>query len=1018
MAGEIDPFIRGKLLAFRGRFRLLVFFRGACCGVLFFLAALLVLAIADWVIVMDDRTRYGLSGAVYLIGLLTTWFLCVRPLLKFIDERELAAMIEEEKPSLHAELLSAVELSGDGEGLDSKSLRRQARERVIEKLHGLDTTTLMPKRLVKTCIIAVVVALTLMGATGGMAAFESGRTLLVRALVPMANVDRVSRNKITVLAPKGGDAAVPENDSLVLQIKVTGPALEERPLLETKVVGAKEPDERSVFMEETGTETYSSSIAMGRHEVRYRILAGDAVSRWFMLKSVPRPYVMVFSKKYIYPKYTGREPLLVSEEAGDLSALFGTEVELSIRLDQPVATASLHLMTETKTNDVDFAQSGGAVGAGEATEWSLSLPVTESGAFTVHVKTAGGLDNKFRPEYSINARPDLVPTIKVTEPKGEIIARPEDILPVVGEASDDVGLEKIEQLIKVNQQPWTTNALKLAEALGTNVTFKLDWDLLKLAAKPGDMVMTKLAVVDLKGSRAESSPVRLKVDSSIFEAKRIAAIERQRQWTTNLVTAAEKTIEFHELLPGDLEKFILPGKDAERRKKAAEALKALDEARAKWKLVRQRVPASMRKAHAGRETAGLGLMGRVALRMDADWLPRARLHLRPLEGIVVDAKVQAHAEYLPDVLAEVKASAGQLQSTANGWLAADEAALALDLLDYISRAIANMHRLAETDRDIDPKVWERLSRRQGSVAKELEVVLATLKPLASRLPGGRGDDIEKLRAALAAAHSSFVEKLKVAPDEKLLAVGRDLEKAVLEAAGKLRPLAPVLAEAAAEARVDLEKSVGTTGGAVKRLQSAMEAREQAAKDYEKAKQDGVEILKADAKRKAAGELLDLHWTLARDMLRGRARLEESGKANAMFVSDTAQAAAAIGAVRAGVEAGRDVREVLAQLEGIAKAITTLEAAHELTVLETAIKSLAARERWEKKSTDANSLRPRDWQWLRQRMSVTPDQLRAVGLGGASELEDAAGSDAAKAVAAEMSERKQNPGIFPIEKSPK
>ena len=997
---------------------MLVFFRGACCGVLFFLSALLVLAIADWLIVMDDRTRYGLSGVVYLIGLLTTWFICVRPLLKFIDERELAAMIEEEKPALRAELLSAVELSGDGEGLDSKALRRQARERVIEKLHGLDTTTLMPRRLVKTCTIAVVVALALMGATGGMAAFESGRTLLVRALVPMANVDRVSRNKITVVAPKGGDAAVPENDSLVLQIKVTGPALEERPLLETKVVGAKEPDERSVFMDEVGTETFSSSIAMGRHELRYRILAGDAVSRWFMLKSVPRPYVTSFSKKYIYPKYTGREPLVVVEEAGDLVALFGTEAELSIRLDQPVATASLHLVTETKTNHLDFAQSGGAIGAGEASEWSLSLPVTESGAFTVHVKTAGGLDNKFRPEYAINARPDLVPTIKVTEPKGKIIARPEDILPVIGEAADDVGLAKIEQLIKVNNQPWATNALKLAEAPGTNVTFKLDWDLLKLDAKPGDVVMTKLAVVDLKGSRAESSPVRLKVDSSIFEAKRIAAIERQRQWTTNLVTAAEKTIEFHEVLPGDLEKFILPGKDAERRKKSARALKALDAARAKWKLVRQRVPASMRKAHAGRETAGLGLMGRVALRMDADWLPRARLHLRPLEGIVVDARVTAHAEHLPGVLAEVKTAAGQLQSTANGWLAADEAALALDLLDYISRAVANMHRLAETDRDIDSKVWERLSRRQGSVAKELEVVLATLKPLPSRLPGGRGDDIKKLRAALAAAHSSFVEKLKGAPDEKLLAVGRELEKAVLEAAGKLRPLAPALAEVAAEARMDLEKSVGTTAGAVKRLQSAMEAREQAAKDYEKAKQDGVEILKADAKRKVAGELLDQHWIIARDMLRGRARLEESGKANAMFVSDTAQAAAAIGAVREGVEAGRDVREVLAQLEGIAGAITMLEAAHELTVLETAIKSLAARERWEKKSTDANSLRPRDWQWLRQRMKVTPDQLRAVGLGGASELEDAAESDAAKEVGREMSERKQNPGIFPIEKSPK
>jgi hypothetical protein len=139
----------------------------------------------------------------------------------------------------------------------------------------------------------------------------------------------------------------------------------------------------------------------------------------------------------------------------------------------------------------------------------------------------------------------------------------------------------------------------------------------------------------------------------------------------------------------------------------------------------------------------------------------------------------------------------------------------------------------------------------------------------------------------------------------------------------------------------------------------------------------------------------------------------------MFVSDTAQAALAIENVRVGVEAGRDIREVVVQLDGITEAITKLEAAHELTVLETAIKSLAARERWEKKSTDANTLRPRDWQWLRQRLSVTPEQLAGVGLNDAGDLLEAANrSHAAREVGREMSERKRTPGIFLIEKSPK
>ena len=62
MSGQIDPFIQGKLLSFRGRFRWLVLLRGVCCVLLTFLGGVLLLALADWLIVMDDHTRYALSG--------------------------------------------------------------------------------------------------------------------------------------------------------------------------------------------------------------------------------------------------------------------------------------------------------------------------------------------------------------------------------------------------------------------------------------------------------------------------------------------------------------------------------------------------------------------------------------------------------------------------------------------------------------------------------------------------------------------------------------------------------------------------------------------------------------------------------------------------------------------------------------------------------------------------------------------------------------------------------------------
>ena len=1016
MSGEIDPLIQGKLLAFRSRFRGLTLLRGVGRGVLLFLFVLMAVAAADYFVLMEDSTRYTLSGLVYLAGLLAAWFLCVRPMLRALDETAVASLMEEQAPELRHKLLSAVELAGEGDGSDSEALRQRAREQVKEDLRGLQPQRLMPPQLVKTCTIAALAAGILLATVGGLAAASTPvRTLLMRALAPMANIERVSRNQITILYPTAGNTNVPENDTLQLRVSVAGPELEEPPLLQTELVGPEDVEATQVFMDAAGDGSgeFVADIAMGRMALRYRVRAGDAITKWFTLQSVPRPFVEAFTKTFTFPDYTQREPATVREEGGSITALTGTDVDLTIHLDQSVAKARLHLVTATATNEVDFTATD------NAREWTVPLTVRESGSFTVHVETASGLDNKFRPEYALTAQPDLVPTLKLTQPKGSLTARPEDIVPVAGEAGDDIGLEKIEQLIKVNDKAWITNAVPLAAAPGTNTTFQLAWDLLKLDAKPGDTVITKFTAVDLKGSRAESSPVRLKVDSAIFEADRIAALDRQRLWSTNLATAADLTLKFHEALPADIESFLLPGSDAERREKTGEALKALGAAKGSWSKVRQVLPAVARRAHAGREVAGMGLLGRVAVRMETDWLARARLHLDPLEGIVVDPRARLHAEQLPELIKESKVAAEALQTTANGWLAADEAALAVDLMDYIVRAASHMHSLAEKEADTDSKVWERLARRQTSVAKELEVVLATLQPLAARLPDAEGAAIQTLRAKLITAQETFDEASQGAPAPGRLPAGRALARAVAEAAGDLRSRAHRLADDAAQARVDLEKTVGPTATAVTRLQEALKARQTAEKKYEEAKEKSEGILKANMGRKVAGEILTEQWKITADLLRGRARLEETGKAsNALFVSDTASAAAAIDAVHAGHEAGRDVREVTAQLKGIAEAISTLEAAHELTVLETAVKALAARERWERQSTDANTLRPRDWQWLRQRMAVTPERLRAAGLSGAGELEDAADSKAADTVAAEMKQRQQAPGTFPVEKKPK
>ena len=166
----------------------------------------------------------------------------------------------------------------------------------------------------------------------------------------------------------------------------------------------------------------------------------------------------------------------------------------------------------------------------------------------------------------------------------------------------------------------------------------------------------------------------------------------------------------------------------------------------------------IRKARPGREIAGFGLIGRLGGRLESDWFPRIQMHLMPLEGIVVDQRVKAHFELLPDTLKSVHMANIGLKDTARIWIAADEAAVAIDLLDYIHRAAEQMHRVAERDKNTDDEVWARLVRRQASACKELATAQDVLKALANRLDDDRSKVLHSLHDLLKKVHETLIAK--------------------------------------------------------------------------------------------------------------------------------------------------------------------------------------------------------------------------------------------------------------------
>ena len=74
---------------------------------------------------------------------------------------------------------------------------------------------------------------------------------------------------------------------------------------------------------------FRGRLDVGTEPFDYRVLAGDAVTRFYHVTPRPRPYIATFTEVYHYPAYTGLADATLHEPDGHLEALEGTQVELT-----------------------------------------------------------------------------------------------------------------------------------------------------------------------------------------------------------------------------------------------------------------------------------------------------------------------------------------------------------------------------------------------------------------------------------------------------------------------------------------------------------------------------------------------------------------------------------------------------------------------------------------------------------------------------------------------------------------
>jgi len=952
MRGTLDPLTQAKIDAFARRRRSFILVRGICAVVTILLATMTLLAFVDRFFLLPDEMRYAFSGLAYAVALVGAWYTCARLVWRSLDPRELARLIEHVRPDLREDLISAVELGDPGrqEQWDSVEFREILQQSVAKRMQSVEMSELLSFHRISSWVWA----------SSGVLAFVMALLfvpglrydhLLMRALNPLANIERVSRVKIAILEPNPAERSVPQGDVVTVRVETSGPETK-RVTLETFPLGKKS---EKVEMALVSGRQFESAIAVGAQPVQYRIRAGDAMTRKYTLTTVARPEAKSFVMTYRYPDYARKPNRIETKDNGDVEGLEGSTVDLLIEVNQDVKEAKLKIEQAGKSSEVALDATP------EPRKFKAQLAISGSGTYRVHLESkAWGFSNKFSPQYEIRSLADLVPRIVLEEPSGDLLVPPDEVVAVKGFAKDDIGLHKVVQAVKVNQGDWKETILAQDPP---NPEFPIGrmWDVYDLRVQPGDHVAMKLVAVDLKGLRAESAPVHLTISARGFDPQRLVPLAAKEAMYSDLLQLrdAVRALDKHVA-----EAAALPvSEELQRKQTLLSAVGDADKASQLSDTVESRAKDALRVSRTGREGGDLILVARLVKRLKEDTLAAAKSQLE--KGTLPSAREQV-------ALAVDRANVAE--QTYREILATEEAVAALNDVKDLARDQQAIHKQLQGALSIkDPKSYERLARRQGVATQQIETVEGVLQVLATRSPEAYGQRVTALKTSFAKARTTLKEAMGKAMDSSLTNPSMALDREIQAGLNTLHGVEQDLARRAEQARAALDRksepSFADVQDVNRRIQALAALQAKAGKTDE-----------ARAKEKDESDRAIARWKAARVQLEARASVEEVRKdSDPFFVADSSLGGRAMQAVLDLHTATPEAAKTAETLQIVEKAFRTLETGHALAEISTTLRELAEGERWNASTGNRTTRHPKDWQWLDVRMATLPEEFKSAGL---------------------------------------
>ena len=382
------------------------------------------------------------------------WFL-VRPLARTFTLTGIARLIEAHHPELQERISSAVELLGSR---DLPSIRGSdvligalAEEAVREAV------SLKPRQEISFAAAIPYVVL-----AGGVAVLlgalfiawpQQARFLIARAAAPFLNLPNVHAFDLRL---EPGDTLVSSGSSLRIVLRTANPAVVSAAVRRKDHLGRETAIPMALLASPTNQATRCFTVTLPgiTSEFRYRVHAGDAVSRYYSVRVAIPPVIQHLDVGCRPPAYTGLAEKKERDGTGTIRALAGTEVTVSAQVNKAAQSALLAVITSSSTNTITGVKRDDREGL--FYDFSLILPGKLNGEWTLRLADEIGLVNApFR--HAIQSLPDNPPGIAVSSPVPRTLRLNRDAtLPVAYHAEDDFGLSAVALVLSL---PGSTNEI-------------------------------------------------------------------------------------------------------------------------------------------------------------------------------------------------------------------------------------------------------------------------------------------------------------------------------------------------------------------------------------------------------------------------------------------------------------------------------------------------------------------------------------------------------------------------------